>query len=366
MKILYDYEIFLIQKYGGATRYFYEIISRLVQKQELEIILYMGYHINKYELENFKDKFYKYSGKRIKHIPKTKRISTVVQKPLFEKFRKKTEYDIFHHTYFADYKKKKGTKNIITVHDFTHEKFPDIFSSLDKTIEAKKSAIYNADGIICISQSTKNDLLNLYKIPEDKIRVIYHGNSLNYEVKEEAMFKRPYLLYIGDRRAYKNFGFVLSAFKKSNLLRNNFSLLCFGGGKFKDAEKILINEYGLSNLVFQTEGSDKELANAYKYATAFIYPSLYEGFGIPLLEAMHYGCPIVASGTSCFPEVAGDAALYFDPENLDDLISKTEKIINDSDIRKKLIESGKEREKKFGWDKCAEETLDFYNTVVGK
>jgi len=364
MKVLYDYEIFLIQKYGGATRYFYEIISRLVQMDEAEIILYMGRHINKYELEKYKDKYLKFSGKRIGHIPKTKRLSTIVQKPLFEKFRSKNDYDIFHHTYYADYKKKKGTKDIITVHDFTHEKFPERFSGLDKTIKAKENAIKNVDGIICISNATKNDLLSLYKVPEEKLRVIYHGNSLNYDVKEEAIFKNPYLLYVGDRRAYKNFNLMLSAFSKSDFLKNNFSLICFGGGELKKNKTELIKNYGLSGKVFQTEGSDRELANAYKYAGAFIYPSLYEGFGIPLLEAMHYGCPIVASDSSCFPEIAGDAAVYFNPESEEDLIMKTEKVINDEDFRKKLVNNGYEREKLFGWDKCASETLSFYKEIL--
>lgn len=363
MKILYDYEIFLIQKYGGATRYFYEIISRLLEKEELGVILYMGYHINKYELEKFKDKYLKFSGKRIKHVPKTKRLSTKIQRPFFESFRKKTVYDIFHRTYFANYQKKKGTKDIITVHDFTHEKFSGVFSRLDKTISAKKQAIENADGIICISNSTKSDLMNLYKIPEEKIKVIYHGNSLNYNVIEEPIFKTPYLLYVGDRRAYKNFHTVLLAFKNSDFIRNNFSLLCFGGGGFKDTEKSLITEYGLKEKIFQTEGTDKELSNAYKHASAFIYPSLYEGFGIPLLEAMHYGCPVIASDTSCFPEIAGNAALYFNPDNTEDLIIKTEKVINDNEMRNGLIKHGYEREKLFGWEKCANETLDFYKHI---
>jgi glycosyltransferase involved in cell wall biosynthesis len=326
----------------------------------------MGYHINKYELEKFKNEYLGFSGKRIKHIPKTKRLSTYIQKPFFERFRKKTDYDIFHHTYFADCKKKKGTKDIITVHDFTHEKYQKVFSGLDKTVEAKKTAIKNADGIICISNSTKKDLLSLYDIPEEKIRVIYHGNSLNYKVTEEPIFKKPYLLYVGDRRAYKNFNLVLSAFKISDFIKNNFYLYCFGGGGFKDKEKSLINEFGLNGRIFQMEGSDKELTNAYKYAEVFIYPSLYEGFGIPLLEAMHYGCPIVASDASCFPEIAGDAAIYFNPESVEDLILKIENVINDSESKNQLVKNGYEREKRFSWKKCADETYEFYKKVVSR
>ena len=366
MRVLYDYEIFLIQKYGGATRYFYEIISRLADKEKLDIILYMGYHINRYGLENFKDRYKVFYGKKIPLVPKTKLISSKLQKPIFEKFRKKTEYDIFHHTYYADYKKKNNCKDIITVHDFTHEKFPENFTSLDKTIEKKKIAILNADGVICVSNTTKKDLLSLYNISEDKIAVIYHGNSLKYEVTEEPIFEKPYLLYVGDRRAYKNFGCVLEIFRISDFMKNNFSLLCFGGGGFRENEKALISKYGLEGKVFQTEGSDKELANSYKYASAFIYPSLYEGFGIPLLEAMHYGCPIVASNSSCFPEIAGDAAEYFEPKSSEELAMKIEKVISNTDRRNVLIRNGYEREKMFGWNKCADETFEFYKFILNK
>jgi len=364
MKVLYDYEIFLIQKYGGATRYFYEIISRLAEKQELDIILYMGYHINRYGLDDLRDKYYKFYGKKIPLVPKTKLVSTKLQKPVFEKFRKKTDYDIFHHTYYADYRKKNGTKDIITVHDFTHEKFPDNFSGLDATTERKKKAVMNADGIICISETTKRDLLELYHISEEKIKVIYHGNSLKYEVKEKAIFEKPYLLYVGDRRAYKNFGLVLKAFRDSDFTKKNFSLLCFGGGELRKSETELIKKYGLEGKIFQTEGSDKELANAYKYASVFVYPSLYEGFGIPLLEAMHYGCPIAASDSSCFQEVAGDAALYFNPGSEEEFVGIIEKLVNDTEVRERLVKSGIEREKMFGWDKCAEETFEFYKSIL--
>jgi len=366
MKVLYDYEIFLIQKYGGATRYFYEIISRLAEKKELDIILYMGYHINRYGLDDLKDKYYKFHGKKIPQLPKTKLISTKLQKPVFEKFRVKTDYDIFHHTYYGDYRKKSGAKDLITVHDFTHEKFPDNFSGLDVTIERKKNAVMNADGIICISETTKKDLLELYHIDESKIKVIYHGNSLKYDVTEKAIFEKPYLLYVGDRRAYKNFGLVLKGFRDSDFIKKNFSLLCFGGGEFRKNEAELIQKYGLEGKIFQTEGSDRELANAYRYASVFIYPSLYEGFGIPLLEAMHYGCPIAASDSSCFPEVAGDAAVYFNPGSEEEMTGAIEKVVNDTEVRDKLVKSGIEREKMFGWDKCAEETFEFYKKVVNR
>jgi glycosyltransferase involved in cell wall biosynthesis len=105
------------------------------------------------------------------------------------------------------------------------------------------------------------------------------------------------------------------------------------------------------------------LANAYKFASVFVYPSLYEGFGIPLLEAMHYGCPILASDTSCFPEIAGNAAIYFNPGNVDELVSGMESVILDTGVRNELISNGFKREVLFSWEKCAKETLEFYKYI---
>lgn len=363
MKVLYDYEIFVIQKYGGASRYFYEIISRLTEKEKLEIILYMGEHINKYELEKFSNRFLIFKGNRVRHIPKSKMLSVFLQKPFFESFRKKTDYDIFHKTFFTRYRREKKGKMITTIHDFTPEKYPGSFSRFNNTIEAKKRIIKEADGIICISETTKKDMLSLYNVPEEKIKVIYHGNSLNINSEVKPIINQPYLLYVGDRRTYKNFIILLETYRNSSLINNNFKLLCFGGGKFSNKENEFLARNSLTGKVIQTEGSDEMLASAYKYASVFIYPSIYEGFGIPLLEAMHLGCPIIASDSSCFPEIAGKAALFFNPASIDDLTAKIEFVAGNSETRNRLIETGYEREKLFSWDKCAEECYNFYNYI---
>ena len=363
MKLLFDYEIFSVQKYGGATRYFYELISRFVNYEDLDVILNMGLHINRYKLEDFSSRYYTFKGIRIPHIPKTKLLLIKLQKPFFEKFERKTDYDIFHQTYYADYPKRSDKKRIITVHDFTHEKLPGYFGMLDKTIIAKEKAVYNADGIICISENTKKDLIDLYDVNESKISVIYHGNSLNYEVSKTPFFDKPYILNVGDRRAYKSFRLLVEAFANSEELKQNFHIFCFGGGRFSDKEIELFKGYSIFGKVHQSEGSDEMLAISYKNASVFVYPSLYEGFGIPLLEAMHYGCPVVASNSSSFPEIGGDAVEYFEPGNADDLEDKITLVLNDTDRRRALIKSGYEREKLFSWDRCANDTYNFYNFI---
>jgi len=365
MKILFDNEIFLIQKYGGASRYFYELIRRLIEK-DIEVSVYMGRFINEYGLENYQDKFKVFFGKKIKHIPRTKLISIKLQQPLFQKFANNTEFDILHQTYFADLNINKKYKRVITVHDFTHERLSKNFSKLDKTADLKKIAIENSDGIICVSESTKKDLIERYDVKNKIIKVIYHGNSLRYEINEEPIIKEPYLLYVGDRRSYKNFGVMIKLFEINQLLKRDFKVVCCGGGAFTKTETYEINSNGLNNNFIQIEARDKKIANLYKYAKAFIYPSKYEGFGIPVIEAMYNECPVIASNVSSLPEVGGNAALYFEPDSVDDLNNKINLLLFTEGKREDLIQKGKEREKSFSWDKCAEETFEFYKEVYEK
>ena len=245
MRVLYDNEIFLIQKYGGATRYFYELIKRM-PALKTEVLLYMGKFINEYGLEEYANRFTVFSGKRIKHIPRTKLISIKLQKPLFERFAGKQNFDLLHQTYYADINVKKKFKRIITIHDFTHEKLSGNFSSLDKTAELKKLSVEKSDGIICVSESTKNDLMERYDTKGKKVKVIYHGNSLKYDVTEEPVIKDKYLLYVGDRRSYKNFGVVVKLFGMNENLRNDYKLVCCGGGKFtKDEQYTLMTLFSI-------------------------------------------------------------------------------------------------------------------------
>lgn len=364
MRILYDYEIFCLQKYGGASRYFYELISRLLRFPQTEIILYMGKFINEYGLEKFHLQYYNFQGKRIKYPPKTKPLFVKFQEYLFEKFRTSTDYNIFHQTYFRPYQTRRNEIRIITVHDFTHEKYPEYFSFFDRTMKNKRQAINIAQGIICVSNTTKNDLLNFYPEVKGKVKVIYHGNSLNVQVNNEPFFKYPYFLFVGSRKGYKNFALLLYALASLRELRDNYKVVCFGGGCFSKVEMALIKKLSLESKIIQIEGNDIMLANVYKFAAALIYPSLYEGFGIPLVEAMSYGCPLLVSNASCLPEIAQDAALYFDPQSPEDLADKMKVITSDVVLRNKLKEKGLYRSSYFSWDKCANETYEFYKEVI--
>ncbi len=368
MRILYDYEIWSIQKYGGASRYYYEMIRRMADKPDTELVVYMGKYINRYGLKVHKDKFTEFTGSEIRHIPRTKLLSIKLQKPFFEKFARKQKADLFHQTFYNDYNLNKDFKKVITVLDFTHEKMSGNFRKLDKTAELKRKAILSADGIICISGTTKKDLLELYSVPEDRIRVIYLANSLRAELsdtpKSSYVYSEPYILYVGDRRSYKNFGLMIEVFGKNEFLKD-IKLVCFGGGAFTKAESGVITLNKLNNNFIQMDGSESVMSNIYANALAFVYPSHYEGFGIPILEAMYYGCPVVASNSSCLPEIGGGACLYFNPNSSEELADKLKSVIFDNCIKQELSEKGKLREREFSWDKCADNTYMFYKEIAG-
>jgi glycosyltransferase involved in cell wall biosynthesis len=365
MKLLYDHEIFCIQQYGGASRYFYELITHLLNKSELDISVFAGYFTNEYGLEKYKDEFDRFSGRKYKEIPKTKMLMIKLNGLRFSAFLNKAKPDIYHQTYYGDFVKNFKGKRIVTVLDMTHEIFKGEFAAFDKTSEDKRKALEKADGVVCISESTKNDVMDLLNIPEDRIKVIYLANSLTTEVKEPPLVEGKYLLYVAKRKGYKNFKLIVDAFKRSKTLRDDFKLVCVGGGNFTSDERALMKESMINDPIYFS-ASDNSLANLYKYAFALVYPSKYEGFGIPPLEAMSYDCPVITTKVSSIPEVVGDAGIYIDPDDPQNLVEEIEKLLNDKNLRDSLVLRGKVQSQKFSWEKCALEHLDFYKTVLSK
>jgi len=373
MKILYDHTIFQFQRYGGISRYFYELITRLPTIEDVNINLFQGFHINEYCLSEHKHNFESYWGYKWKYEkPDTKYMSHIFAIPnkiLFDNiYMRSVDFDIYHPTYCTkDLNKHYKSTIVLTVHDMIHELYPDQFRDSKSTIKAKKVSINAADTIICVSKNTKNDLIDMYDVPEDKIKVIYHGNSLpksdqclkDTDLNKIYEINKPFLLYVGDRnRTYKNFTLLLETY--STMLSDRFDLVCFGGGDFNRNDLKTIKNIKNSGKVIHLSGSDHLLASLYKNAFCFVYPSLYEGFGIPLLESMGMGCPVITSNTSSIPEVVNKAALLFDPNSKDSLLRTIELLENNESKRKKLISLGFEQENKFSWDKTANETLKVY------
>ena len=361
MKIFYDHQAFSLQKYGGISRYFAEIIKN--KHSNIEYELFAPYSNNYYLQQlGYKSKSF-FPEKNFKgKLPLLRLLNNNKSK----KNIKKQDYDIFHPGYYDPYFLDLiGNKPFIcTTHDLTHELFPESFSKYDKTIEWKKELIKKASHIIAVSENTKKDILKFFKIKENKITVIYHGFYSDSNKKDEKIsIPNNYLLYVGSRNLYKNFEILINAFADLKKEFDNLNLICVGGGAFSNYENHLFQKNLIQQNVTQINANDNQLTFLYKNSTAFIFPSKYEGFGIPILEAFANKCPVISSNTSSLPEVAGEAAIFFNPNDKEDIKESIKQILNSEKLRNDLIIKGIERLKHFSWKKTAETTAKVYNTI---
>jgi len=364
INVVYDHQIFSAQRFGGISRYFCEIAKRVSNSSEFSANIVAPFYVNEYLRESGAD----ISGINVPIIPKTGRIIQQINLLLAPIIIKTKKPDIVHETYYS-FKSvtPKGCPTVLTIHDMINEKFSEMFPKNDTTSDAKRNAVARSNHIICISNQTRTDLIELFNVDPSKISTIHHGYSLMASdgLQSSIVFERPFLLYVGYRYPYKNFDRLLQAYGTSTLLRKEFDLIAFGGGPFNNNELSKLREFGIkTNSVRQMPGNDETLTALYKQATAFVYPSLYEGFGIPPLEAMSYSCPVICSNTSSIPEVVGNAAYLFDPYDSDAMRDSIEKVITSRDLREKLIQNGKERINLFSWNECATKTMDVYKRLI--
>jgi glycosyltransferase involved in cell wall biosynthesis len=367
MNILYDYQIFSLQRYGGISRYFCELIEEFSKQSNVNTLVSLqnseNYYLNNI-YNNLNDSFlskYNYKGKEriLPYINKVKSIYEI----------KKGKYDIFHPTYYDTYYLKHIGKKpfVLTVYDMIHELYKEQYDS-NETIERKKILLEKATKIIAISESTKKDIINLYNIPEEKIEVIYLSSSLQVkkDVISDKLDKLPerYILFVGARSGYKNFDLFLQAIAPLLVKDKNLKLVCAGGGNFTDGENAMLAKLKIEEEVTQITVEDDELGVIYSKAEVFVYPSMYEGFGIPILEAFNCNCPVALSDSSSFPEVAGKAAIYFDPKVESSIRDSVEKVINNKEFQSELREKGKIQAEKFTWKLTAEKTMSLYRGLL--
>lgn len=362
MVVVYDHQIFCWQEYGGISRYFFELARRVAHSEDFSASIVAPLHVNSYiDQEDIE-----VHGIRIPKLKNSGRILDFVDSLIAPYIVRKMKPNILHETYYSRKKfAPEGCPVVLTVFDMTHEKYPGEFLSRDNTSELKKAAVIRADHIICISENTRRDLIETLDVPIEKTSVVHLGCSLTEDAaSNEISILRPYLLYVGSRGAYKNFGKLLEAYAVSAHLKNNFALVAFGGGAFSASEKEKIGALGVEDSVMQVSGNDAILASLYARAAAFVYPSFYEGFGIPLLEAMSLDCPVICSRASSFPEIAGNAASYFDPSDTGSIMEAIEMVISSEDVRSFFVREGRVRCQQFSWDRTAIETMEIYKKVT--
>ena len=368
MKILHDFQIFYTQKYGGVSRYHMELVRGLKGLGE-DAEIFVRFPVNHYYIEFAKaGKTYQKIVKRLVFSRFNRALYRSNQKKTLARIRRK-KYDIVHLTWTDPYlfdEEKCGSRIIVTVHDMIHELIMEKTQEICAETEKKKRAIYESDGIIAISENTKADVLKLYPdIDPGKIRVIYHGTNRLSKPVENAEIKAlgRYILFVGVRAGYKRGMWFLREIAPL-LERHDLKLLFAGGGSLTEEERKAVAECSAEDRVRQMDLSDGELAFAYKNAVCFVYPTLYEGFGFPILEAFDNGCPVVCTDSSSLPEVGGDAAMYFDRNDADAMRSLVSCLCEEPDKRDSLIKKGSDRCGYFTWEKTAEETLKFYKDVM--
>lgn len=357
-----------MQKYGGISRYFYEIITNFNNMSDIEtsisILFSNNYYLSNKELVEYFNflPFVEFRGKQ--------KIFNFFNQVVSAKKLKQKNFDLFHPTYYDPYflKYHSGIPFVLTVHDMIHEKFPNMFSPYDKTSANKRFLAEKAAKIIAISESTKKDIIDLWGVNPTKIDIVYHGNSLSFDniIDNDFIKQLPkrYVLFVGSRVGYKNFINFLEATSILLMKDKELSLICVGGGHFTELELKKIKALNIANQVYQYNTNDKILSSLYHNAVAFVFPSLYEGFGLPVLEAFACECPVLCSNTSSFTEIGDNAVLYFDPYDKDSMLQAMQKIIYDDALRKLLILKGKEQLSKFSWKKTAIETKKVYKSII--
>lgn len=363
MTIFYDHQTFSLQNFGGISRYIVELIKGInkVSDHKAFLSLAISNNIHLREAELSVNSF----ASQLKFLQKQSLVYRINQQMCkFDLSTKK--YDIIHATYFDPYflPYLKGKPFVITFHDMIFEKLGSQFRELGSgtiLIRQKKELAEKANRIIAVSESTKKDIVKLLNIDPAKIDVVYHGSSFTPRIIKKPIKINPYLLFVGNRGHYKNFlGFLQAV--ATLLSKHNLKLICAGGGPFTIDERSVIQELGISDRVKQQYiKSDEMLQALYESALAFIFPSLYEGFGIPILEAFACGCPCVLSNTSSLPEIAGEAALYFDPTSHTSIAQVIERIITNPDLRIDLTKKGTNRLSFFSWNQTINRTLDVYS-----
>lgn len=360
MNIVYDHQIFTIQKYGGISKYITKL-GNYVNQDHIVVSIIAPLHVNKY-LATCK---YNVIGKRInRYPPRSIKVINKFNDLLTNQIIKKIQPSVIHETYYSmnGIKYKAEHKKVLTVHDMIHEVVNDkYYKNGNSTSLSKRIAIERADHIIAISNNTKNDLCNIFGIDEKKITVVYHGvenNNIDHRTREH---ERPYILFVGGRRSYKNFDNFIRAYSSKKNLNKYFDIILFGDSKLNREELKLISRLKIPlEKITHMSGSDDKLANLYAHANCLVYPSYYEGFGLPPLEAMLEKCPVVVSNRSSIPEVVGEAGEYFDPSSVESIADSIEKVLYDKYYTDELIKKGLIQASKFTWEKCAEKTLEVY------
>jgi glycosyltransferase involved in cell wall biosynthesis len=367
VRIYYDHQLTSLQDAGGASRYHYELLRFLDGVPEVQTTTFLGFDSTVYpylQLASSKTKVLGFRGplrKGAKRYVVNEALANAVA-PFYGKF------DIYHPSHHRMLPFVSARRLVATHHDCIYERFP-VFRFTKEVLRAKKKLFATADLIICISESSRADLFHYYDVNPAKTRVVHEGYTRLPRSPEAAgdlagLVRRAYILYVSGRSLYKNFRGFLQAFRDTRL-HESMDLLVLGGGPLTEDEREFIAKLGIGDAIVAIPlVDDGLLAEAYAGARLLAYPSLFEGFGLPPLEAMYLGCPVLACNTSSLPEICGEAPFYFEKDEPDSLRDALLRAVWDEHSRAAAIQCGREVAAGYSWEACGEQTLALYREVL--
>ena len=366
----------IIGKEAGLQRYAQQLVEGIAdfdKKNKYVLLLNEKvYNLLAVRQDNF-------TNVKVKTPPKIHFFWEQVYLPLHTLFK---NFDVLHFPISAPlYFQLSSTKSIVTVHDLTFILYPKTMTKISRFYWSffMKRGIKTAKRIIAVSKNTKDDLIKYYNIPEEKVKIIPEALTRNFSaslmagnfqsIKGRYALPEKYLLYVGTLEPRKNIKRLLQAFRKAkNNKKFRHKLVIVGkkGWLFSEIFETVKNLRLENDVVFAGFVPDEDLPGIYSGAEIFVFPSLYEGFGLPLLEAMSYGVPVLTSNSSSLPEVVGDAGILVNPEDTDDIANGILRLVEDRSLRNQLKEKGLQQAQKFSLERMTKETLEVYEEIINE